>query len=128
MKHLLVLLISLFSLSCSSQGGESAQGETIIERVGNAEWNKRIAQEEGEVLLVDVRTPREFHAGHLEGAVNIDFKQADFLQQMQALDKERTLYIYCHSGGRSGRALSMLSDSGWKRIIELRSGYSNWEP
>ncbi|NNK81294.1 MAG: rhodanese-like domain-containing protein [Flavobacteriales bacterium] len=123
MKHLLFFLALGLAISCTSQDTKSSSN---IKRVGNEEW-KTLISEESKPLLVDVRTAQEFEKGHLDGALNIDFRQNDFMERMLALDKEKTLFMYCHSGGRSGKALELLKDKEFKGIIELQGGYSNWE-
>ena len=56
------------------------------------------------VQLVDVRTFQEYNSGHIENAINIDFQEEDFSDEIQKIDKDRPVFIYCRSGGRSGRA------------------------
>jgi rhodanese-related sulfurtransferase len=77
--------------------------------------------------LVDVRTPAEFAAGHLPGAVNIDIYGADFEKRLAALDKNAPLYLYCRSGGRSGQALALARSLGFKKAVHLQGGILAWE-
>ena len=68
--------------------------------------------------LVDVRTPQEFAAGHIEGAVNIPVQ--DLEQRMVELEpRERPLVLYCRSGNRSGRAAQMLKSAGYTAVHDL---------
>ena len=55
-------------------------------------------------VILDVRTPREFQAGHLPGAVNLDFNASDFETRAALLDKSKTYVVHCASGGRSVKA------------------------
>ena len=67
-------------------------------------------------LLVDVRTPKEFEAGHLEGAINISHEQtADRLAEYGD-DKNRTIVVYCRSGRRSGVAEDILKENGYTNV------------
>lgn len=78
------------------------------------------------VQLVDVRTPEEFAAGHIPGAVNIDVYADDFLAQcLDTLDKDRELAVYCRSGRRSKEAAGKLSKAGFK-VSELDGGFISW--
>lgn len=79
----------------------------------------------GKAMLIDVRTPEEFNGGHIAGAVNIDFRNPDFKNQVAALPKDMEYYIYCHSGNRSGQAAKVISGLGVKNIFELRGGISS---
>ena len=66
--------------------------------------------------VVDVRTPDEFAAGHLAGAVNIDVEGADFAGAVSALDKAGNYVLYCHSGRRAGIALDTMTGLGFKNL------------
>ena len=63
--------------------------------------------------IIDVRTPEEWATGHLEGAVRIGIADADFAQQLEALDKSADYYIYCRSGNRAGRAIDYMQSAGF---------------
>ena len=82
---------------------------------------------EDNAVLVDVRTPTEFEAGHLEDAVNIDFMQSDFSSRMQEFEPSQTLYLYCKVGGRSARAAALLDSLGYKNVIDLTGGFDAYK-
>jgi rhodanese-related sulfurtransferase len=74
--------------------------------------------------LVDVRTPGEFAAGHLPGAVNIPVQELD--RRMAELDaKDRPIVLYCRSGNRSGQAARMLESAGYSQVHDL-GAMSRW--
>ena len=80
----------------------------------------------GDVQLLDVRTPEEYAADHLVGAINIDVKQADFLRSaLSRLDKSRAVAVYCRSGRRSAEAARTLVDEGFK-VVNLKGGILAW--
>jgi len=65
-------------------------------------------------ILLDVRTPAEFDAGHLPGAVNLDVQAPDFEQQLLAgFDPAGDYYVYCRSGNRSGQAIERMRAAGF---------------
>ena len=78
------------------------------------------------ITLVDVRTPEEFAAGHIDGAINIDFQAADFADQVGALDKTAAYAIYCHSGNRSGQAEALMAGMGFTDMTDLTGGITAW--
>ena len=81
---------------------------------------------DGAVQLVDVRTPDEFAAGHIAGAVNIDWYASDFLEKARAaLSKDSPVLLYCRSGKRSAAASAKLSKEGFK-VFNLEGGYLAW--
>jgi rhodanese-related sulfurtransferase len=79
-------------------------------------------------ILVDVRTPKEFEEGHIEGALNVDFlNPAAFDEGAAQLDPDKALMIYCRSGKRSQKASEKLKAMGFKKIYDLEGGFRNWE-
>jgi len=76
--------------------------------------------------LLDVRTPEEFASGHLENAVNINWYDTDFAEQLKVVPKEHTLYVYCKKGGRSAMATALLDSLGYK-AIDLTGGYDAYQ-
>src|SRR5205809_7145657 len=60
------------------------------------------------VVVLDVRTPREFEAGHIKGATNINFNDKEFAKRVAALDKNKTYVVHCAAGGRSGKACEQI--------------------
>jgi len=83
----------------------------------------RRAVADGAVVL-DVRTPTEFQRGHLDGAMNVPLD--DLMQGAGRIGrKNRPVVVYCHSGARSGMAVSYLRRSGFARAHDLRV-MRNW--
>lgn len=78
-------------------------------------------------LLIDVRTPMEYELGHLEGAVNIDWKNTQFEKAFDTIPKDRKLYVYCQMGGRSAKAAALLRSLGYS-VTDLTGGYSKFQP
>ena len=79
------------------------------------------------VQLIDVRTSEEFNAGHIEGAINIDFKNEEvFYQSFQRLNKKNPVYVYCRSGNRSKKSADKLLEMGFSKVYDLKGGYIDW--
>jgi phage shock protein E len=72
--------------------------------------------EEGAVVI-DVRTPSEFAAGHLADALNIDVGSDDFDAKVGALDKGKTYLVYCRTGDRAGRAVETMTELGFEHLV-----------
>jgi len=81
----------------------------------------------GKGTILDVRTPKEFAEGHIDGAVNINYFDKDFSSQVANLDKNKPVYIYCHSGGRSAKAMSIMKGAGFTTLYTLTGGYLAWK-
>ncbi len=74
-------------------------------------------------LVVDVRTPQEFQVTHFPGAVNIPVDQVE-MRLVEFGTKDRSIVVYCASGGRSASAKSVLESMGFKDVINA-GGLSN---
>ncbi len=80
-------------------------------------------------IVVDVRTPTEFAIGHIPGAINISYLAEDFWDQMEQLNPEQTIFVYCRTGRRSIRACTLMRNGGFEneRIFNLEGGYILWQ-
>lgn len=67
-------------------------------------------------VLIDVRTPEEFAAGHIEGALNIDYQVIGQRIGMAGVAKDDEVVLYCRSGRRSSIALETLKGMGYKKL------------
>jgi rhodanese-related sulfurtransferase len=72
----------------------------------------------GTRIVIDVRTPGEYAAGHIAGAQNIDVETSDFAQRIASLDKAAKYLVYCHSGRRSAIAAKAMADAGFTDIVD----------
>ena len=116
-KFLIMVLAALGMASCA--------GDMPFRSVDVDEFKEVIAQPGTQ--LVDVRTFKEYAAGHIQGSVNIDVNDATFSDVVQGLlDKERTVAVYCRSGNRSKKAAKILSEKGYE-VYELNTGITGWK-
>ncbi len=79
-----------------------------------------------DLVILDVRTPEEFSEVHLEGATLMNIYDADFSDQLAALDPEAPYLIYCRSGNRSGQAAAMMEDLGFRDVSNVDGGILAW--
>jgi len=98
----LLVLMGLGQTACAQSNPATDQAPEVFEKTLRTKGQ-----------LVDVRTPAEYAAGHLEGAINIDIYSPDFEKRLAALDKNAPLYLYCRSGARSGQAMSTAKSLGF---------------
>ncbi len=78
------------------------------------------------VVVLDVRTPKETSLGKIEGAIEVDVKNSTFVDQINKLDKEKTYLVYCRSGIRSVNACNIMADLGFGHLYNLIGGYGAW--
>ena len=68
-------------------------------------------------ILIDVRTPREFAAGHLDGAVNLSHEKIHRGIEAIAPDRTQKIVLYCRSGRRSRIAKKVLEEMGYEKVV-----------
>lgn len=90
----------------------------------SADFEKELKNAPNAVIL-DVRTKGEYQAGKIPGAINMDLMSADFQSRIAGLDKDKTYFVYCHSGNRSGQACHLMSSKGLK-VYNLAGGIISW--
>ena len=83
-------------------------------------------QEDRAFAVIDMRTPAEYRQGHLAGARLIDFHDPQFKSRLDRLDREKTYLVYCRSGNRTGKALSVMKDLGFQKVYHLKGGILDW--
>lgn len=77
-------------------------------------------------VILDVRSPAEFAAGHIAGAININYYDTDFSEQLAALDRHGFYFIYCGSGFRSRKAVDIMIGLGFQNMYNLSNGIQAW--
>ncbi len=79
-----------------------------------------------QVVLLDVRTPKEYSEGFIPGAINIphDELEARIAELDGARGKE--IVVYCRSGRRSDIALDLLQKAGFEKVYHLEGDYLGW--
>ena len=72
--------------------------------------------------LLDVRTPQEWQAGKIASSECINVNDTNFKQEIEKLDKNKPVFVYCAAGGRSSKAVPILQAAGFKQIYNLTGG------
>lgn len=81
----------------------------------------------GNYILLDVRTANEVSKGKISGSIHIDWFDDDFATKASALDKKKTILVYCASGGRSEEAAELLAKQGFNSVHNLVDGIAAWK-
>ncbi len=76
--------------------------------------------------LVDVRTDEEFDEGHLANALHMNVNSDQLELRSKYLDKNKPLFVYCYSGGRSAKACDFFRKEGFKLVYDMQGGYNAW--
>ena len=114
-------------MSCAQQPNQkngTDQKLAMDLTVDAAKFSKAIATSDAQIL--DVRTAGEYQSGHIANALQANWLDPkEFKNRTQHLDKSKTVYIYCQSGGRSASAQTALLQEGYQ-VVNLEGGISNW--
>ncbi|MDQ7051917.1 MAG: rhodanese-like domain-containing protein [candidate division KSB1 bacterium] len=143
MKYSTWILIAFFALGCNQnveQQAKASQPQTLTAAaeaeasagvidipVDQAQDMIKTQSGKPDFIIVDVRTPREYAAGHLPGAQLMNLFDPDFQQKLQQLDRDKTYLVYCRSGNRSGQAISIMEKLGFKNVYHMYQGFMTWE-
>lgn len=122
-KAIILLLVSLGLAACSAE--EEKQDKAAYQMI-SMEDASEIFKEEGEYIIVDVRTQEEYAEGHIPGAVCIPNESIGTEEIAELPDKDQVVYVYCRSGNRSKQAADKLADMGYTNIVEF-GGIIDWK-
>lgn len=78
------------------------------------------------IVIVDLTTPKEFQAGHIAGAINLNMSDKKFAEKLGKLDRNKTYLMHCRSGGRSSASIPVWNRLGFKNVLHLASGTLGW--
>jgi rhodanese-related sulfurtransferase len=135
---IVVVTASLLAASCGNGSADSSaeQNQTSpdvaasdapnIREVSPGEATAIQSDPPDDLVVLDVRTPEEFAEGHLDGAIQIDFYDDDFAEQLLDLDTDVPYLIYCRSGNRSGQTRAMMRGIGFTDVADLDGGVLAW--
>ena len=123
MKHRLFLI--LFVVMLLTGCAVSTDKDVTYKQITISEAVEMMASE-SDYIILDVRRPDEFAAGHIPNAVNISNESigADEIDELP--DKDRLILVYCRSGNRSKQASEKLVRLGYTNIVEF-GGILDWK-
>jgi rhodanese-related sulfurtransferase len=105
---LIALVLVLAVAACGGGGGGAVSNADPAEAVGMLDSR----------VVIDVRTPAEYAAGHIAGASNIDVEAPDFASRIASLDPEAAYLVYCRTGRRSAIAADQMEAAGFTDIVD----------
>ena len=96
-----------------------------FQNVGQEEF--RVGMEREGAVVLDVRTPGEWHEGVIPGAELINVMDPTFADRIDALDRTKPYYVYCRSGNRSGMVSSFMMQRGFTEVFNRSDGLISWD-
>ena len=125
-----LVFITVQGSGCAVVGSEpataQAQGAAVARDISDVELLGLIDQRP-DLILIDVRTDKEWDGGHIEGACFLDYLEDDFKARAEQLPKDRPIALYCAAGGRSEDAMKLMAKAGFQELYNLRGGFYGWE-
>lgn len=125
MKKVFFLSLVFVAFAIISCKDKQPSGDATVELITVEEMDSLL--ELGKVQLIDVRTPKEYTEGHIEGAVNINFADENFEELIANVDKSKPVAVYCGRGGRSGKCSAYMKKAGFTKIYDLDGGITEWK-
>lgn len=114
-------LTAILTIGCTSgAAGSEGKVETIT-----AEQAKKIMDSGAAYILLDVRRPEEYAAGHIKGAVLIPDFELEQRAPRELTDKKALILVYCRSGRRSLASAKLLAGMGYANIKDM-GGIIDW--
>jgi phage shock protein E len=107
---------------------QSARAQTTrpaVQKIDVHEFEQK--RKEPDAVVLDVRTPHEYAAGHVPGAVNLDLHDPRFQEKAAALDKSKTYLVHCAMGVRSEAAARKMAALGFPRLFDFHGGFKAWQ-
>lgn len=122
-RSLLTALAMLAVLvGCGSDSSSDSASESASQRSADADAGVIAPEEANDLVqngavLVDVRNPDEYAAGHIDGAVSVPLESGDFDTAAGALDPAEAYVLYCETGRRAGVALERMTALGFADVV-----------
>ena len=113
----IALAAGTFAFAAAAAGPAAIQPKALGERIAWADQS---------LFVLDVRTPEEYAAGHLPGAVNIPSGELVVRIAELAHARERDVVVYCKTGVRTAAALEVLGKAGFERLFHLKGDCARW--
>jgi len=101
-----------------------ADGKPAFKTVDLKEFEKM--RQGTNVVVLDVRTQREFDQGHIPNAVLLNVNGATFEQDASKLDRSKTYLVHCAAGIRSMKACNIMRTLDFTNLYNLKGGYNAW--
>jgi rhodanese-related sulfurtransferase len=78
-------------------------------------------------VVLDVRTLSEMEEGYIENSINLDFRNSEFEQKLDNLDKTKTYLVYCKTGFRSQKAVDLMKQKKFSQVYNITNGILDWK-
>lgn len=131
-RGLVAVLAALAGLACEDPEAGSGTGASaaLVREMSQSELQQTLGAPSPEnapaPLVLDVRTPAEFAAGHVPHAINLPHDELETRLAELRPDADRTVVVYCKSGKRAAIASGILAEAGFSDLRHLTGDMDAW--
>ena len=126
---LCLLISSLFQIMPGAQAADvpSPKGASLAtpRKIQIEEFDQ--LRSKTNYVVLDVRSPEEYKAGHVPNAVNLNVHDPLFAKQMSSLDATKTYLVHCARGRRSALATDQMNQKGLTNVLDFTGGFEVWQ-
>ena len=135
-RHGALLGLLFVAWACTQHRTDGTQQASLLPMIDTAGRDLSAAEAQDyllthpDVVVLDVRTPDEFQAGHIKTAANVNLYDSHFINHLAKLDRSKTYVVHCAVGlpnGRSRKAVALMDSLGFNQIHHLNGGFSAWQ-
>lgn len=118
-----LLVAAAFAFAAVAHAGETP----TTPRIDQGSLLKRIEKKDTSLVILDVRTPEEFAAGHVPGAINIPYTHLPSRISEVADAADKDIVVYCAIGVRAEQGAERLRENGFTKLLHLDGDMKGWE-
>ncbi len=121
---LIIIFVAILIAGCNSEP------EATLSSGINVQAAKQMIVQNNDVVVLDVRTPKEFARGHIEGALNINIHDPAFPQLASTLDRDKLYIVHCAvnpRGGRGDKSINIMNQLGFSNTLSMDGGLRAWK-
>ena len=128
-KAIITAVLLMLILPIAATGCTTVDAPVINEVVSTQTAYKMIQsnQDNPNFVIIDVRTQEEFNAGHIAKASMVDCESQDFNAKISELDRNKKYLVYCRTARRSGLAVKVMKDLGFREVYDMAKGINQWK-
>lgn len=129
----LSLLFLIFCLFACQNNNHKASSDnptlSIREDISVEQAYEKIIKgiQDSNLVVIDVRTPKEYEQFRLKNTLFINYRDPNFKTEINKLDRSKTYIVYCLSGKRSGQTCDIMQEAGFKEVYNIAGGMLKWQ-
>jgi rhodanese-related sulfurtransferase len=130
---LLIIALSLVACATQNMGGTVRTSDQLVKEAKasikevSIDDIKKMIDNKGKIIILDVRDKEEFETGYIPGAINLSRGMLEFKISTLIPDKDATIIVYCGIDLRGPLATKTLNEFGYKNAVNINGGLKAWK-